>query len=109
MDEADELNGTNQYYFDFIGSVTVKPTPHEKWEAILDKIIWSMEHYDDDVDPIYPPNWDDRQLVVGVSDKGTTFRQADGRNIDWSPCNEHNKRVQEGFDLFGRYFLSLWD
>lgn len=107
--EADDLNATQQLYFDFIKDVTVTPTAHEKWEAILDKIIWSMEHHGDDVDPIYPPGYDKRQIVVSVEERGTTFKAADERPIDWSPVFNHEKRVDEGFELFGKYFRNLWD
>ena len=109
MDEADDQNSTNQYFFSFMCSIEPKPTPHEKWESILDKIIWSMENFDKDVDPIYPPNWDDRQVVTEVSDKGITFKRADERNVDWSPVTDHERRVQAGFELFGKYFQNLWD
>ena len=108
-DEADNLDATLQLHFDFIKDVTTKPTPHEKWEAILDRIIWSMEHHDDDVDPIYPIGYDKRQIIVSKDDRGTVFRAADERTIDWTPVFNHEKRVQEGFELFGRYFRSLWD
>lgn len=109
LDELDEPNSVNQYFFTFVDQVTVKPTPHERWKLILDKIIWSMEHYEDLVEPIYPVGYDHRQIVTEKGENGITFKLTDERSIDWSPCNEHNKRVQEGFDLFGRYFLSLWD
>jgi len=68
-----------------------------------------MENFDKDVDPIYPPNWDDRQVVTEVSDKGITFKRADERNVDWSPVTDHERRVQAGFELFGKYFQNLWD
>lgn len=29
--------------------------------------------------------------------------------VDWSPVEEHNKRIQDGLDLFAKHFRSLWD
>lgn len=109
LDELDEYNSTNQYFFMFVDQVTVKPTPQEKWESILDKIIWSMEHHDDLVEPIYPIGYDHRQIVTNKDENGTTFKPADERPIDWSPVLAHEQRVQEGFELFGKYYRNLWD
>ena len=109
MEEADDLNTTNQLYFDFIKDVSVVKTGSQRWEEVLDKIIWSMENHDNEPDPIYPENYDHRQLVVSADEHSIGYKPADERRIDWTPCEEHNKRVQEGFDLFGRYFLTLWD
>lgn len=107
--ESDDLNATNQRHFDFIKDVTKKPTAHEQWETVLDEIIWAMEHHGDDIDPIYPPNYDKRQIVVSVGDRGTVFKAADDRPIDWTPVHEHEKRVDRGFELFGKHFRNLWD
>ena len=104
----------DQKYFDFFEKLTDdSSSSHEygavKWAENLDKMIWSFEHLDDDVDPIYPENYDNSQIVVEVSEKGTKFKAADERKIDWSPIYEHNKRLQEGFNLFGKYYQDLWD
>ena len=109
MEEADDLNSTRQLYFDFIKDVTVVKTGSQRWEEILDKIIWSMENHDNEPDPIYPPGYDHRQIVTSVNERSTGYDVMDKRPIDWTPCVEHNKRVQEGFELFGKYFLNLWD
>lgn len=108
-EEADNLDATNQYYFDFIKDVTVNKDGFEKWKEILDKIIWSMENFDKEPDPIYPPNYDDRMVVTAVTEYGTSFNNVDERKIDWTPVHNHEKRVQEGFELFGKHFRSLWD
>lgn len=80
-----------------------------KWHEILDKIIWSFEHFDDMVDPVYPDDYDHRQVVTEVSDRGIRFSAVDKREIDWTPVNEHAKKLQEGFELFGKHFQDLWD
>lgn len=104
---------SDQRYFSFYKDVSKGDSKTQeygaiKWNEILDKIIWSFEHMDDDIDPIYPENYDHRQIVVDISEKGTTFRAADDRKIDWSPIEAHQRRLQEGFELFGKYYEDLW-
>lgn len=103
-----------QKYFDFFNEIPNGSTQDReygdiKWVEILDKIIWSCEHFEDEIDPIYPENYDSRYVVVDVSDKGTKFERIDKRKIDWSPVEEHERKLQEGFELFGKYFQNLWD
>jgi hypothetical protein len=107
--DADDPNLSNQLYFDFVKDVEVNRSGLDKWKEVLDKIIWSMENHDKLVDPIYPKDYDHRQVVVSVSDSGTVFKAADERPLDWTPVLNHEKRIQEGFDLFGKHFRNLWD
>lgn len=81
----------------------------EQWQQILTDIIWSMENYDQTVEPIYPPNYDNRSKVVSVGEKGITFEKMDDRPLDWTPVNEHAEKVQKGFDLLGKWMLYLWN
>ena len=112
LSNSDEIF-SDQRYFSFYKDVSKGDSKTQeygaiKWDEILDKIIWSFEHMDDDIDPIYPENYDHRQIVVDISEKGTTFRPVDDRKIDWSPIEAHQRRLQEGFDLFGKYYEDLW-
>jgi len=105
---------SNQRYFSFYKDVSKDDSKTQefgalKWNEILDKIIWSFEHINDDVDPIYPENYDSRHIVVDISEKGTAFRLADDRKIDWSPIEAHQRRLQEGFELFGKHYENLWE
>ena len=109
LQEADELNSTRQEHFDFIKDVTLNKDAHKKWEEILDKIIWSMENHDKEPDPIYPPNYSHKQIITDLSDSGTSYESLDKRAIDFSPIYKHGERVQEGFELFGKFFRHLWD
>ena len=64
------------------------PIPTEeasaRWMAVLDHMIWSMEEWIKE-DGFF---WDSK---LGEIDK------------------EKEKKVQEGFDLFHKYFFALWD
>jgi hypothetical protein len=55
----------------------------KKWNDILDKMIWSFEQAMND----YP-------LMYSSMSKGDFER--------------YEERMQEGFELFGRYYRSLW-
>ena len=109
VDDVECPEISRQQYFAFMSEMQVKPTAHEKWEQILDKIIWSMENCDNAPDPIYPPDYQHKQIVVSVEDRGIAFKNLDDRPIDFSNVEAHEKKVQEGFYLFGKYFLNLWD
>ena len=76
----------------FPGTVT-----EEEWSEILDKMIWSFNELAND-EPNYPFPYDD-----DVSKNwGTT--QEERKTME-----EYFRRKKEGFELFGRYFTSLWD
>ena len=79
-----------------------------KWKEEIDKIIWSLEHYDDDIRPIPPENHNPKSLRTEFSDGSTQYTPIDDRPHDFTPCEEHKKRVQCGLDLFAKYFYDLW-
>lgn len=80
-----------------------------KWEKTLDKMIWSFEHIHDTVDPIYPNDYDHRYKMTTYDDGCTGFESMDERQADYSPIDRHKERVQEGLDLFARFYLVMWD
>ncbi len=80
----------------------------EEWSIILDKIIYSLEHHDDWISPVYPEDYDFRQEIVDISEKGVRYKRMDDRKPDFSACEEHAKKIQEGFELLGKHFTDLW-
>lgn len=56
----------------------------ESWDEILEKMIWSFA----EASTFYERGWDD---------------------ISKPACEAYSKRLQEGFELFGKYFSNLWD
>lgn len=109
MQEADELNSTQQVYFSFIKDVKLNKDPHQKWKDIIDKIIWSMENHGNEPDPIYPTDYKHEQLIVKIDEHGPSYQCVDKRPVDFTPMYKHEERVQEGFELFGKHFRSIWD
>lgn len=81
----------------------------QTWKQILDKMIWSFEHFDDHIRPIYPKNYDKRMRKVFYDDGTVSYTTLDDRNLDYSPQGKHNKKVQEGLDLFAKYYHNMWD
>lgn len=81
-----------------------------EWGEILDKIIWSFEHCDDDIRPIYSDDFDHR-FEVSESESGmrTYSPMNETGTVDWSPIHKHNEQVQEGLLLFAKYYRNLWD
>jgi len=58
---------------------------HERWNWILDEMIWTFEQI--------------------VSDDERTEMPPAG---DWNKQDIHEKRITNGLRLFGKYFQSLW-
>ena len=94
----------------------------KKWDEVLDKMIWSFYQiafadYDDlyhhgniDVDwvktdTLYPnPVTGKMELTYQMVDKNPNDHWYDhvGHQL-------HQARIQEGLELFGKYYMSLWD
>ena len=94
----------------------------ERWDDTLDKMIWSFEQllkgdYDDQYhhgkaeydwvksNKTYP------NPVTGILEP--TYQMVD-KNPDehWYDSvghQKHDERIQEGLELFGKYFRSMWD
>lgn len=81
----------------------------EEWGEIIDKMIWSFENMENQPRPIYSDDFDHRYLRTELEDGSVSFVSMNKTGtIDFTPVDEHNKRVQEGLDLFAKYYLSLW-
>lgn len=81
----------------------------EEWELVLDKMIWSFEHMEDHISPIYSDDYDHR-FSVEKTETGTLYTPLNETGtIDYTPVEEHNKKIQEGLNLFAKYYQNLWD
>jgi len=81
----------------------------EEWTEILNKIIWAFENIDNEPMPKKPDDYDPRQTVTEYDDGSVSYKAFDDRKWDWSEAKEHARKVQEGLDLYGKYYLNLWD
>lgn len=94
----------------------------QEWNETLDKMIWSfqqiaLENYDDQYhhgEAKYDWVKTDKQFPNPVTGKmEDTFQMVD-QNPDehWYDMvghKMHEDRIQEGLELFGKYFRNLWD
>jgi len=94
----------------------------KNWEDTLNKMIWSFQQLvHDDYDALYHhgnPKYDwvklDEQYVDPVTGKKEDAFQMVDTNpeehwYDMKGHNLHEERIQEGLELFGKYYRNLWD
>ena len=112
----------NNYCFDFINEdeAFVFDQGCKKWEETLDKMIWSFQQL---VDDSYDSKYHHGQMKIGWKDieitNPTTGTVSNAYEmIDENPGEHwydhvghalHEERIQEGLELFGKYYRNLWD
>ena len=94
----------------------------ERWDEVLDKMIWSFEqllkgeysdqyhHGEAEIDWVKT----DKQYPNPISGKmEDTFQMVDKNPTEhWYDSvghMKHEERIQEGLELFGKYYRNLWD
>jgi hypothetical protein len=101
----------NQNCFEGEGWEMPEETGMDEWKEILDKMIWAFEQVSEEWEDQYrsgniefdcipcedSDNW---ELVKGDDDTS---------EADYDGMRKHQERMQEGFDLFGKYYRNLWD
>lgn len=115
---------SNQYCFEFYSETTryAFDQKAKQWDEILDKMIWSFQQLvEDEYDDLYhhgKPEYDfvktDKQITNPISGKvEDTFQMVDKNPkehwYDYVGHRMHEQRIQEGLDLFGKYYRNLWD
>ena len=75
-----------------------------KWNAVLDEIIWAFSQLnnEDSEQQFYSGEYDTTKMIGEPGWQGT-------HKIDMEGLKAHNKRLKEGLELFGKYYLNLWD
>ena len=94
----------------------------KEWDVVLDKMIWSFQQLaEGDYDDQYHHgsaeyDWveSDKQYPNPVTGKMEPTYQMVDKNptehwYDFVGHQLHNDRIQEGLDLFGKYYRNLWD
>jgi hypothetical protein len=116
-------NYDNQESFDFY-----KDTHNEsfdiavkRWEEVLDKMIWSfqqlaLEDYEEQYRHGTPEyDWEKTTPFIDpVTGKPEEMFQMVDKNpeehwLDIEGLRKHEERIQEGLELFGKYYRQLWD
>ena len=97
-----ELRATKKQLDAYGKNGEVDPKHFERWDWILDEMIWAFEqknrdHWEDDY---YGP-------YIESEDKRELFGRFEW--IDDEGRQKHQERMSNGFRLFGKYFENLWD
>lgn len=76
-------------------------THFERWDWILDEMIWAFEQKTQDWESQYFGGWiEDKNEPLG----GGRFEAFDSEGL-----TAHQNRMSNGFRLFGKYYEGLWD
>ena len=85
----------------------------KQWDVIMDKMIWSFEQvvefYPDSQFWLVKPelDWD---AVCEVNENGLRgFKWKQEGKLDKRGYTKHHKKIDEGLELFGKYYRALWD
>jgi len=90
---------------------------HERWTYVLGEMIFAFEcKVDDSWSNKFSSGEFDKKTVACKWDengKATMYEWIDGPNhtyeLDFEGMQEVQKRITNGFRLFGKYYESLWD
>ena len=80
-----------------------------RWDWVLDEMIWAFGQVNED--------WQDQYYKEPRGEWHTKDPENDISEIVWDKnpvidtkgLKAHNKRMQNGFRLFGKYYSNLWD
>ena len=101
-DVPKELRPTTKWKKAYEGDGTTDPKFFERWDWVLDEMIWAFEqkcrdHWEEDY---YGP-------YIESEDKRELFGRFEW--IDDEGRQKHQERMSNGFRLFGKYYENLWD
>jgi len=107
---------SGQKSFDVKGFEYPKDTGADEWTATLNKIIWAFEQVNEDWEDQYHTGECDLRVkkIDKYDKKGGQYSEiVHGPNhtsvTDFDGMRKHQERMQEGFDLFGKFYRDLWD
>jgi hypothetical protein len=81
----------------------------KEWNIILDKIIWSLENYDDlSVFDKYSKK-EIEELKKKYKEDSTEFMLESIGKYNKEKTEKNEKRFNEGWELFNKHFFGLWD
>ena len=101
----------NQFVFDFYKEDKTYdddyPDIHARWEWVLDEMIWAFEQKaDDDAEGRFFDHSECGDDKFPWDNDGTYQSKL---KVDWVGLKAWQKRKENGFRLFGKYYEALWD
>jgi hypothetical protein len=108
-----QTSNSAQYSFDFYeeDDKLAWEKGHEHWHEILDKMIWSFEQINTDWEAQFHSGEHDVYFeeVEGTEHSIMKYGPNDTHKFDAEGYSKFQDRMQEGFELFGKYYRNLWD
>jgi hypothetical protein len=95
-------NWDSQKCFDFYNEDDKECMLHERWNWVMDEMIFAMRAIAKDNDSQFFDH-------SAVNEKDSFEDQIKAIKCDYDALNAHHDRVQNGCKLFGKYFQNLWD
>ena len=93
----------------------------KRWDWVMDQMIFAHESKlnDDWQEQFWTGEWGKTvwketeitypNPVTGVEEPTYSMENTGDRECDWDGLNAYEKRIQNGFRLFGKYYQGLWD
>ncbi len=84
----------------------------KKWEKILDKMIFSFGETVNDVNAVEKfSSGDSDWIITKLEDGGEQWKSGPNSTykFDERGFKAYHKKLQEGYELFGKYYRNLWD
>ena len=84
----------------------------KRWDWIMEEMIWAFEQKcRDDWESDYTTGEYDWKFEKVDGSKYSQMVEGPNHTAvtDWEGCKAHQKRMSNGFRLFGKYFENLWD
>ena len=75
----------------------------KRWDYVMDEMIWAFEQIVDD------NNEDQFYDHSEVDDNADINQRVKQLKVDREGLEAHNKRIENGLKLFGKYYRNLWD
>jgi len=90
------------------------PTHFDKWDWVLDEMIFAFESKHNDWEEQFQSGEHDIQWIKLTEGKLKGHSEMvkgpnDTFEIDWKGRTAYQKRITNGFRLFGKYYENLWD
>jgi hypothetical protein len=84
---------------------------HKQWQEVLDKMIWSFEQINTDWESQFESGTTDFYFEKNTDTDYIKMKHGPNNTykFDTEGAIKYQERIQEGLELFGKYYQDLWD
>lgn len=111
-DVPKKLRPTAKQLEKFNKSGETDPKHFQRWEWIMDEMIWAHEQIiDENSDEKFWIEHGEIDWEAGEPDENgcTPLVWKKPSKVDWKGLKAHHERIDNGLKLFGKYYRNLWD